>query len=101
MLGETASNTPRLQISTPAEPSPKNPPQMQNSNPPAAFGRAATLVPSTSAFRTTAPASSQARPTAASAPGADWGVRNQQETPQDDKAQPGVIGKLSDMIFGW
>ncbi|CAE7228654.1 unnamed protein product [Rhizoctonia solani] len=100
MLGETTS--PRLAIAAaPTEPTPKSPVIQQTSHAPTAFGRAATLAPSASAFRTTAPASTQARPTAASAPGADWGVRNQQEGAQENQAQTGVIGKLSDMIFGW
>ncbi|CUA78344.1 hypothetical protein RSOLAG22IIIB_07017 [Rhizoctonia solani] len=100
MLGETT--TPRLAIApSPAEPTPKSPVIQSTSHAPTAFGRAATLAPSASAFRTTAPASTQARPTAVSAPGADWGVRNQQEGTQDNQAQTGVIGKLSDMIFGW
>ncbi|KAJ1306580.1 hypothetical protein OPQ81_007580 [Rhizoctonia solani] len=100
MLGETV--TPRLAIATsPPEPTPKSPVIQQTSHAPTAFGRAATLVPSTSAFRSTAPVSAQARPTATSALGADWGVRNQKEGTQDSQPQTGVIGKLSDMIFGW
>ncbi|CAE6484369.1 unnamed protein product [Rhizoctonia solani] len=100
MLGETT--TPRLAITaSPAEPTPKSPVMQQASHAPTAFGRAATLAPSASAFRTTAPISTQARPTAASAPGADWGVRNQQVGAQENQSQTGVIGKLSDMIFGW
>ncbi|CAE6471772.1 unnamed protein product [Rhizoctonia solani] len=100
MLGETT--TPRLAITaSPVEPTPKSPVMQQASHAPTAFGRAATLAPSASAFRTTAPISTQARPTAASAPGADWGVRNQQVGAQENQPQNGVIGKLSDMIFGW
>ncbi|GAB1518477.1 hypothetical protein RhiXN_04899 [Rhizoctonia solani] len=98
MLGET---TPRLAITAaPTEPTPKSP-ALQTSHAPTAFGRAATLAPSASAFRSTAPVTAQTRPTAASAPGADWGVRNQQEGAQENQSQSGVMGKLSDMIFGW
>ncbi|KAH7335516.1 hypothetical protein B0J17DRAFT_670489 [Rhizoctonia solani] len=100
MLGETV--TPRLAIAAPsAEPTPKSPAIQQSSHTPSAFGRAATLAPSASAFRSTAPVSTQVRPSAASAPGADWGVRNQQEGTHENQPQTGVIGKLSDMIFGW
>ncbi|CCO29048.1 hypothetical protein BN14_03050 [Rhizoctonia solani AG-1 IB] len=98
MLGET---TPRLAIATaPAEPTPKSP-VIQSSHTTTAFGRAATLAPSASAFRSTAPTTTQVRPAAASAPGADWGVRQQQEGTQENQPQSGVIGKISDMIFGW
>ena len=88
--------------SSPPEPSPKSPNVIQSSSGFPTFGRSATLVPSTSAFRNTAPVSAQARPTAATAPGADWGVRNQQEGAEKEGAQQqGIIGKVSDMIFGW
>ncbi|KAF8596765.1 hypothetical protein BDV93DRAFT_610729 [Ceratobasidium sp. AG-I] len=88
--------------SSPPEPSPKSPNMIPSSSGFPTFGRSATLVPSTSAFRSTAPASAQARPTAATAPGADWGVRNQQEGAEKEGAQQqGIIGKVSDMIFGW
>lgn len=101
MFGDAIS--PRVATAlSPPEPSPKSP----NLAPPSSgfptFGRSATLVPATSAFRNTAPASAQARPSAATAPGADWGVRNQQEGADKEGAQQqGYIGKISDMIFGW
>ncbi|KAG9127226.1 hypothetical protein FRC07_000097 [Ceratobasidium sp. 392] len=87
--------------SSPPEFAPKSPVQTTPGGFPT-FGRAATLAPAASAFRSTAPVGAQSnRPRATAAPGADWGVRNQGETQEAQPQQQGIIGKVSDLIFGW
>ncbi|KAG8746218.1 hypothetical protein FRC10_005734 [Ceratobasidium sp. 414] len=98
LFGDALPHVPAA-ASSPPEFSPKSPVQTAPGGFPA-LGRAATLAPATSAFKSTAPAGAQSRPRATAAPGADWGVKNQGEA-QEAQPQQGIIGKVSDLIFGW
>ncbi|QRV88653.1 hypothetical protein RhiJN_16671 [Ceratobasidium sp. AG-Ba] len=93
-------HVPAVASASPPEFTPKSPVQTSPTGFPT-LGRAATLAPATSAFRTTAPAGAQMRPKASAAPGADWGVKAQGETQEAPPQQQGIIGKVSDLIFGW
>ncbi|KAG9082594.1 hypothetical protein FS749_006736 [Ceratobasidium sp. UAMH 11750] len=99
LFGDALPQAPGAISSSPPEFLPKSPVQSAPGGFPA-LGRAATLAPATSAFKSTAPAGAQTRPRATAAPGADWGVRTQGEAPEQPQQQ-GIIGKVSDLIFGW
>ncbi|KAG9103646.1 hypothetical protein FRC06_009150 [Ceratobasidium sp. 370] len=100
LFSDSLPHPPVAISSSPPEFTPKSPVQSTPGGFPT-LGRAAMLAPATSAFKSTAPVSAQSRPRATAAPGADWGVKSQGEAQEQPQQQQGIMGRVSDLIFGW